>query len=565
MSWLFGYFGNSKPQNFISPENPLYSFKDSNLILFAGGNRQTCFFKSDTLDSCLAVVGVGLKSADDSYEVLGIDEWNNLFASDQINPYSVNGHFIVIKYSKSKIRFFTDELGLREIFIVRLSEGFGFTTGIDWLKYFIRPEIDLKEFGSRWLLQNQISQNSFVKNVKRLICADATIKKGELRIENNIWKPDFDTTVNGETFNKILKRLLSVKNKNISLSLSGGLDSRVLLSFLSNKNFNLWETHTFGDPNHPDSKVASDLLISLNRNNEIITDELPSKDKLIEIVRTYSVQSAVTNPVSSIINLRFYDRLANKNRIIIDGGFGEIWRRAFANRLLIIGKKALLKKDSKTISDFLIYNRADIFSDDAMIEMKSGIGSQLNNLFTELPDPSQVGPGKWIDLFSIRTRLTNYYAPEQVRLDQYVTSFMPLVQKDILNLLFGLNDSDKKNGKLFKQLIKQNSSQLTKQPLVKGNILHHFNSSSVGARLSSRIKSKIGLAYESKEIIRFQNSLREFIGDVICSSEVRNYELYDKKKLDRLLKIIESEGSNYNYETDWFLSFELFRQGITRQ
>ena len=101
--------------------------------------------------------------------------------------------------------------------------------------------------------------------------------------------------------------------------------------------------------------------------------------------------------------------------------------------------------------------------------------------------------------------------------------------------------------------------------MVKGNILHPFNSSSISARLHLRIKSKIGLAYESKEIISFQKLLREFIGDVICSPEVRNYELYDKKKLDRLLKIIESESSNYNYETDWFLSFELFRQGITRQ
>lgn len=427
MSWLFGYFGNTEQQKITSTEIPLYQFKDSNLILFAGGNKQTCFFKSDTIDSCMAVVGVGLKSAGDIYEVLDEDEWNAHLASNQIYLDTLNGHFVAIKYSDNELKLFTDELGLREIFIVGLSDGFGFTTRIDWIKYFIKPEIDLREFGSRWLLQNQISQNSFVKNVKRLICADATIKKGELRIEKNIWKPDFDTTVNGEIFNKILKSLLSVKNKKISLSLSGGLDSRVLLSFLSNKNFDLWETHTFGDPNHPDSKVASDLLISLNKNNEIITDELPSKDKLIEIARTYSVQSAVTNPVSSIINLRFYDRLANKNRIIIDGGFGEIWRRAFANRLLIIRKKALLRKDSKKTSDFLIYKRADIFSDEVLVEMKNGIKNQLNILFTELPDPSQIGPEKWVDLFSIKTRLINYYAPEQARLDQYVTSFMPLV------------------------------------------------------------------------------------------------------------------------------------------
>ncbi len=105
-----------------------------------------------------------------------------------------------------------------------------------------------------------------------------------------------------------------------------------------------------------------------------------------------------------------------------------------------------------------------------------------------MPDANQIGVANWIDLFSIRSRLTNYYAPEQARVDQYVISFMPLVQKDVLNLLFGLNNSDKKNGKLFKQLIRQNSIQLTKQPLVKGNITHPFNSSSLGARLHSQNK-----------------------------------------------------------------------------
>ncbi|MDZ7623676.1 MAG: hypothetical protein U5J96_04405 [Ignavibacteriaceae bacterium] len=40
---------------------------------------------------------------------------------------------------------------------------------IKWLRYFIRPGIDLKEFRARWLLQNQISRKSIVKNVIRLI------------------------------------------------------------------------------------------------------------------------------------------------------------------------------------------------------------------------------------------------------------------------------------------------------------------------------------------------------------------------------------------------------------
>ena len=62
MSWIFGYFGNTDQKQFTSPETPLYSFKDSNLILLAGGNKQTCFFKSNSMNSCVTTAGVGLLS-----------------------------------------------------------------------------------------------------------------------------------------------------------------------------------------------------------------------------------------------------------------------------------------------------------------------------------------------------------------------------------------------------------------------------------------------------------------------------------------------------------------------
>jgi hypothetical protein len=564
MSWIFGYFGNRDRLKLSSPESSLHTFQNSNLILHAGGNKETIFFKSDLLNSGWIVAGVGLIEAGENYKILNVNDWDNFLSASQINMQKVNGHFVAIKYSDNELKFFTDELGLREIYIVKLTDGFGFTTRIDWLKYFISPEIDLKEFGSRWLLQNQISKNSIIKNVNRLVYANATLKNNTLQVRKNEWLPDFNSPGNRKIFNHKLEKLLSVDGKKISLSLSGGLDSRLLLSYLANNDSDLWETHTFGEPNHPDSKIASELLISLNRKNEIIDDELLSKDKLIEQVKTYSVQSIVTNPTSSILNLRFYSRLAGQNKIIVDGGFGEIWRRAFANRLLLIGSNALLSKDSKTVSGFLRYNRADIFSEEALVEMEKGVIDQLDSLFEEIPDANQISPARWIDLFSVHSRLINYYAPEQARVDQHVNSFMPLAQKDILSLLFGINVIDKKNGKLFKQLIRQNSIQLTKYPLVKGNITHPFSSSSLGARIHSRVKYKLGLSYQSKQQIEFLKGLKEFIGDIVQASEVRNYEYYDKKKLERITSDFLTAENNYNSEIDWFLSFELFRQGISK-
>jgi len=564
MSWLFGYFGNSQKLKIEPPEIPIHQFKNSNLILFAGGNKQTCFSKSPSVDSCWAVVGVGLKSTDDGYKLLDETDWNLQLTSNQVNLNSLNGHFVALKYANSELNFMTDALGLKEIFIVKVKEGFGFSTRIDWLKYFLDPELDLKEFGARWLLQNQISRNCIIKNVSRLVCGNARIRNHSLSVEQNLWQPGFETSRNGQTFDSSLKKLLSFQDKKISLSLSGGLDSRLLLSYLALKNSDLWDTHTFGDPNHPDSVVASKLMKSLSLENELIDDELPSVDELINLVKTYSVQSIVTNPISSVLNLRFYKNLSGEKNIIVDGGFGEIWRRTFANRLLLFGKNALEKKNAKETAKFLRYYRADIFLEEALIDMEKGIVDQFDNLFDEMPDLTSIRPPKWIDLFSIHSRLPNYYAPEQTRVDLYVISIMPLVQKDIINLIFSINDSDKANGKLFKQLIKFNAPRLTKNPLVKGNIMHSFNSSSISARLKSKIKNRMGLYYQSNNQINLFKSLKEFVGDTFSSAEVRNYDYYDSSKIDFVLNSFLSRQSSYNSELDWLLSFELFRQGISK-
>ena len=218
MSWIFGYFSNLNRIKISSPETQLHTFQNSKLILYAGGNSETIFFKSDSLNlNCWAVAGVGIIQSGDEYKILHVSGWDNFLNPRQVDLQKINGHYVAVKYSDDELKFFTDELGLREIYIVKLPEGFGFTTRIDWLKYFINPEIDLNEFGSRWLLQNQISKNSIVKNVNRLVCSNATIRKDGLSLEENLWKPDFDSVSDKETFDITLRRLLSINERKISL------------------------------------------------------------------------------------------------------------------------------------------------------------------------------------------------------------------------------------------------------------------------------------------------------------------------------------------------------------
>ena len=302
----------------------------------------------------------------------------------------------------------------------------------------------------------------------------------------------------------------------------------------------------------------------MNLKNIIANNVLPSREKTIELLKNYALQSVITSRISAILNLRFYDLIATENKVIVDGGFGEMWRREFANKFLMLGKKALLAKDVEKTFSLFSDTKPDIFSTDAIKEMRSGSVSQIENIFSELPDANVINLENWLDIFTIRARLINTSAPEQARVDNYAISFMPFIQKDILKILFSFTVKERKNGKLFKDIIRRNAIALTRIPLVKGNITYPFGVSSLSARVYSRVKNKTGLSYKDQRIDELFTLLREFILDLLNSAQVRDCEFYDRKKVEQLAKGFSSNSAGFNSEIDWFLSFELFRQGISK-
>ena len=55
-------------------------------------------------------------------------------------------------------------------------------------------------------------------------------------------------------------------------------------------------------------------------------------------------------------------------------------------------------------------------------QMEEGILNDLEEIINVLPDIKKIGFRNWIDTFSLQTRLTNFYGPEQARVDNYIIS-----------------------------------------------------------------------------------------------------------------------------------------------
>jgi hypothetical protein len=573
MSWVIGISGNAGKTiidkvKSITP-NQLYEHEENGFLIRTGGNQRTCSFpdKNNSVYQTIAV-GVGIKKNNEELRFMTSLDWGGEVSLEQTRE--LNGHFVLIKWNKNEIKIFTDKLGLRDIYFTKLPGNvILFSTRADWIAKITETKLNFREFGSRWLLFNQISPNSIFENIERITGGTyVTIN----RTNNNIAADKFNwlPAVSGNDFSNmgfsdLLEKLILFPSDHaykISLGLSGGMDSRVLLSYLiGNKKAN-WDTYTFGDENSPDSYLANNIITDLGINHMQINIPFSAPADCLKRITDYVSKTLVNNPASGFLQLWNYDAFTDPNEIIIDGGFGEIWRREFFNRLLIRGKNSLENNNIKGIMNHLISPRADIFNSEIQNVMLEGCNEQLENIIKELPGINYIGKENWADLFAVKTRLTNYYSHEQARLDELVLNYMPFAQPSLLENLINLRLMQRNNGRLFRDIIKNNCKLLIKYPLAKGLITHPYWFNTIQSRFWNIIRKKLKWkAYNDYHLINLINLLTPFIQDIIHSRTTREYDFYNYSNILKLSDSLKKKDVSDKdiSELDWWLAFELFR------
>lgn len=577
MSWIIGASGNisreliKKIKSFNT--NSIFQIDEPNLFVIAGGNPGTLFYSGKDSANKFIAAGIGIQYNGEQTKFLTENDWGQI--TSERETQKLNGHFVLLRWNNNEIKIFTDILGLRDIYITRLSNDVVlFSTRVDWIAKITRAKLNFKEFGSRWLLFNQISSKSVFENIERITAGTkVNIKRssGEVTTSRFNWQQSF-TKTNYSTldFSKTLNDFISfplINQQKLSLSLSGGMDSRVILSYLLNSKYKDWYTHTFGDENHPDSLVAKKITSNLGVIHEEINMSFPEDDSIIKKITDYASGTLVNNAASGFLQLRNYNKLVGRNEIIIDGGFGEIWRRDFFNRLLVTGRNALMNNNAKEIVPYLAIHRANIFNEDVRLKMLNGCEEQINNIFSELPDMNEIGIENWIDLFAIKTRLVNYYSHEQTRLDSLVMCYMPFAQPFLLDNILNISIEQRRNGNLFKKLIRNNYTPLLKYPLAKGQLTHPFWLNTIQSRIWNIAHKKLRLkTHRDNSSEKLINSLKIFINDSINSTSIKEAGIYDCNKLRSLSQSLSAGNTAAIniHELDWWLAFELFRQNIIK-
>lgn len=328
MSWFLGGVGHFN-EVFLSaikqltPSSLMQTASDS-IFLFAGGIPNTCKFElNDSLQKKKNWLQVGIGISQKSpRKFLSNDDWNQIVTNGDEEKIELDGHYVLLSWDLERLIFVTDKLGLRDFYYCNDPHGnVFFSTRIDWLAKLIPTEINFDEFGSRWLLFNQISPNSVLKNITRVTGGDSiTIDRKTQKIsfqKNKLETPKQNLDNQSYNFNDRLNELIlfPLAGNEISLSFSGGLDSRLLFSYmLLNKNRN-WDAHTFGNKNHPDSIIAKRICNDFGIPHKQIQILPPSPDQFIIEFKDYIGQTIVNNSASSFLQLR------NCNGLALRGGF----------------------------------------------------------------------------------------------------------------------------------------------------------------------------------------------------------------------------------------------------
>ncbi len=555
MGWMIGFAGTELPARLLPPHHKArYTIRQKNLFAQAGGPGETCCGGETPEGGMFLLTGIGICDQ----QILRKKDWGARLSESQESIRHLDGHFVTLCWKPHQIELFNDPTGLRTIYFLQRTEGLYFSTRLDWLASLTGPlEIDFSRFGAQWILANSIQTTSVVKHVTRLEPGGhAVIKQGRVRTRSTPW----DCVIskhdrNGLEYIHALQKSLTIKEeKTWSLGLSGGFDSRVLLSLLENP-----QAHVWGPPDHPDVEISDQLARSAGLEQNYFPSQLPDVDACIRMLRERVGLTQAITPASAAVERQGYEKLHAMGKGVLDGGFGEIARRQLMNS--IVFRRMFAGRLSHRPLSCPSTGKSDIFSPEIHHVMVHGASEQLNAAWESLPSSMEIA--NKADLISIRSRLPNFFGFEQNYLDNVCVAYMPYAQPSVLRALFQVPLRLRWNGRLLRRFLRSHSPSLSSPPLVKGTTKYPFRLGTIRSYAYARAKKLTGQSYYDSRPSEFITHLQEFILDTMRSSSVRNNEAYNHVKLKSMADDFARGSARYSTQLDWWLTFEMWRKVLS--
>lgn len=573
MSWLFAEIRNriEEPDETalasIHYSSPLHRIVNARMYVAAGGLDATCVRGTSVVDGVVnewIVLGMCFGSGGVTSRLLDARDLSVILAARTPAIDELDGHFVIVRWSDRDVECFNDQLGMRTMHIASIDGCTVLSTRLDWIARRIGSvAINLASFGAHWLLVNQMTSDGLLGGVRRLGAGGSwTMSTGTSAITERPWLPDWSNAEDA------VARLESAVlpdglGRSVSLGLSGGLDSRVLLALLMSRQSHSIATHVFGEAGDPDVTVSQ--LIARRESFEQIHfhDALPDVAACVEMLRDYVGWSCAIEPASAVTTLRYYHDLESRGFAVLDGGLGEIARRSYLKRLLFRGRTAIRNRDAEGMFPFVHITRADVFNDDALRTMKRGAIEQLSRMLAQMPLTAECSESNFVDLMAVRTRFPFFAGLEQARTDASVLCYMPFAQPSFLRAILP-DERGRRGGRLLRSIIHKRAPRLEHYPLVKAGLAMPYSMPPLAAIAWARARQRMRSRSKDNVHTRFADHMEVFVRDTAESSLTTTFEGYDRRKIQSLITRYYAGEKSLAAPVNWWMAFEMWRQGVHR-
>lgn len=367
-----------------------------------------------------------------TFSELLIDAYSNKQLETVLSK--IDGCFTAILYNKNELKLISDRYGMKPLYLWNDEGNFAWVSEIKALLAFkcFKPEINSQAIDCFMDLGHLLGDITWFKDVKMINAASVitySLKQREIIEKKLYWKwsiikPQIITfkeaviRLNNLLKSAVLKRVKT--DEKIGVSLSGGLDSRSVLTVINQVSGLYGVCFTFGTRGCDDIKIAS--KVTSVKNNPHYVFELNEKNWMDE--RFQSVWK--TDGMISLLHLHnpeSYEYLkelfdVNINGFIGDLSMGGSWIDELEKK---ITKAAATKRFGKHIE----------FTD-------------LNNSFYNISHQ---------DPYFIDTRVRRFTNMGLIRFSSNIPTRRPFIDNDLMEFLYSLPDSYRYNSKLFKKTL----------------------------------------------------------------------------------------------------------------
>ena len=292
----------------------------------------------------------GILSGRDSIKYF-VDLLNNSDLSSVTDALS--GIFSCILFDKKKKEYyaFTDNSRCTNIFYNSKCIS---TSFIELVKYSLPTKDDL-DFSSiiEFVITGQIfCSNTFFNNIKN-IRADEILVIDSKGISSRIKKLEniYEKDMSINDFLKEMKKIaFSLKNKKISIDLTGGIDTRLLSLIFQNAGLQ-FETAMSGVSGHPDIETPKEVSKILGLQYYITYHQVNSETLFKELKDTLICYDGLTDVIEKHREYQFFeDRKSRGIEVSISGLTGQLYKdqntwRAAAKTIFKTNWKKILTKD----------------------------------------------------------------------------------------------------------------------------------------------------------------------------------------------------------------------------